>query len=71
MTQWGLQMRRGVPIIFISLRLCILIFQSFAFPDTVGVGAEDGKGKVCSVKRARRPAKLCSYDDIKIIESST
>lgn len=70
-TQWGLQMRRGVPLVFISLRVCILIFQSFAFPATSVVGAEEGNGKICSVKRARRSAKLCSYDDIKIIESST
>lgn len=69
-TQWGLQVRRGVPL-FSLTRVCVLDFWPFAFPGTMVVGAEDRKGKVCSVKRAKLQSNLCSYDDITIIESST
>lgn len=72
-TQWGLPMRRGV-LFFFSFSYygsVSWISSSFAFPGLIVVGAEERNGKVCSVKRARRPPKFCSYDDIKIIESST
>ena len=56
-TQWGLQKRRGVPpnsLISAGLYLGFLVIR-VPWRDRY-VGAEDRKGKACSVKRARLPS---------------
>ncbi len=57
-TQWGLHMRRGVPLqAFSFLRVCVLNPCLFAFPGLMVLGAEDRKGKIYLARRARPPTK--------------